>query len=98
MYLKAIDHSIEASHRGNALGLESINRANSITQIRTGRASLEQDAKLKDCVQKTCILAEEGYNLSREVFQNFRDVRHDSMKESITSIQICLYVTSASCR
>ena len=98
MYLTAIDHSIEASRRGNALGLESINLANSITQIRTERTSLEQDAKLKDCVQKTCILADKGYNLSKEVLQIFRGVRDTSMEESITPVQIVLYVTSASCR
>jgi len=98
MYLTAIDHSIEASLRGNDLGLESINLANSVAQIRKGSASSERDANLKDCVQKTCILAKEGYNLSKEVLQNFRGVRHALMKESITSIQICLHVTSAPCR
>ncbi len=54
MYLTAIDHSIKASHRGNALGLESIDLANSITQIksRTVNANLERDAKLNDCIRK----------------------------------------------
>ena len=98
MYLTAIHHSIEASRRGNDLGFESINLANSVTQLRTGSASSERDAKLKDCVQKTCILAKEGYNLSKEVLQNFLGVRQALMKESITSIQICLHVTSAHCR
>ena len=84
MYLTAIDHSIEASHRADALGLESIDLANSITQTRsrTVNANLGRDAKLNDC----CKLAAEGYNLSKEVLQNFRGVRHALMKESFTFI------------
>lgn len=91
MYITAVQKSIDASRRGRTLALESIDLTKSINRIKSviGNANSEQhDLRLRGHVHKTCLLAKEGYDSSKGVWENFRGVRQTLMKESVISNQL----------